>query len=658
VTPDGDAVCAGFDASFTANVSGGTPTFTYEWSGPGGFSASTPTIDITDAQSADAGTYEVIVTDANDCADTASVELTVYTVVLTPPGDGFVHAADKFVSTDFSVSTGKGVTVSVCGITPSPSHQPSVVASHVEWQTECADDGKTFTICLEAVDDYDCKDIAYFDVTVQNAPPQLTCPDDGVVNALDTFISSPFSVFEPDGDPAPVTFLKITGPDTPANDPVVVGDHVEWATTLAEQLKAYTIWLVATDHCGLADTCSFLVDVSQPTGEFECPEDDSVHAGDLFVSTYFTLTYPECDPSSVEILSITPPPTHNPVLVDYHVEWQTTCEEDGDYIIQLRTNESCSVPDTCSFTVTVYNRPPQITCPDYGRVQLLGLFISTDFFVFDPDGDQTWVSLLGIDPPAEHDPVIVERHVEWQTECLEGDYIITLMTVDECGLADTCEFMVTVAQDPVPDFYIWVYPFNQYVAAGHAAGFIVELNSLNSFHFPCSLKVNGLPSPPNHAEFGSPVMIPTDTTTMMVYTTTATPQGPYILTVTGKEIGGPRQHSVQVTLVVGAPTDVGEWTEDTNAPKSFTLFQNLPNPFNPETNISYYLPKDCQVELTVYNVLGRKVRTLFEGYDYAGTHTITWNGKADDGSQLGSGIYFYRLRTDLFDQTKKMVLMK
>jgi len=656
VTPDGDAVCAGFDASFTANVSGGTSPFTYDWSGPGGFSASTATIDITNAQPADAGTYEVIVTDAHDCADTASVELTVYTVDLTAPQDDSVHAADNFVSTDFSVSTGKSVTVSICGITPSPSHQPSVVGSHVEWQTECADDGKIFTICLEAVDDFDCKDTAYFDVTVYNRPPELTCPDNGVVNAIETFVSTDFSVTDPDGDSAPVTFLDINPPAT--NDPVVVDNHVEWVTTLSERGNVYTIQLVATDPCGLADTCDFTVTVDEPTGEFECPEDDSVHAGELFVSTNFTLTYPECPPSSVEILDITPSPTHNPVLVDYHVEWLTTCDEDGDYVITLITSEQCSVPDTCSFIVTVYNRPPELTCPDYGHVVPMGLFISTDFYTFDPDGDDVSVHLLGIDPPAEYDPVIVERHVEWQTACVEGDYIITLMAIDPCGLADTCEFMVTVSQDSPPDFYIWVYPITQYVAAGQSVGYLVELNSMLGFANPCSLYITGLPDPPNTGIFDDVVLTPTDFTTLNVYTTIETDTGTYTLTISGREIAGPVAHSTQVYLKVGEPLDVGEETGNPSTPKSFTLFQNQPNPFNPETKISYYLPTSCQARLTIYNILGQNVRTLFDGQQDAGVQTQIWDGRNDHGVQLSSGIYFYRLQADNFHQTKKMILMK
>jgi hypothetical protein len=85
---------------------------------------------------------------------------------------------------------------------------------------------------------------------------------------------------------------------------------------------------------------------------------------------------------------------------------------------------------------------------------------------------------------------------------------------------------------------------------------------------------------------------------------------------------------------------------------------NYPNPFNPETEISFSLPERTQVSLIIYNILGERVKTLVNGEVDAGTHTVSWNGKDEAGKQVASGIYFYRLKTETFDQTKRMVLMK
>jgi hypothetical protein len=93
-------------------------------------------------------------------------------------------------------------------------------------------------------------------------------------------------------------------------------------------------------------------------------------------------------------------------------------------------------------------------------------------------------------------------------------------------------------------------------------------------------------------------------------------------------------------------------------PMEYSLKQNYPNPFNPMTEISFDLPRAGNVQLNVYNILGRKVTTLINDYLAAGRHSVTFNGTNDDGSSLASGIYLYRLITEEFVDSKKMTLMK
>ena len=88
------------------------------------------------------------------------------------------------------------------------------------------------------------------------------------------------------------------------------------------------------------------------------------------------------------------------------------------------------------------------------------------------------------------------------------------------------------------------------------------------------------------------------------------------------------------------------------------LHQNYPNPFNPETKISYQLPENGKVELTVYNLKGQKVKTLVNETLESGNHTVIWNGTDNNGKSVSSGIYFYKLKTDNHEETKKMILMK
>ncbi len=108
----------------------------------------------------------------------------------------------------------------------------------------------------------------------------------------------------------------------------------------------------------------------------------------------------------------------------------------------------------------------------------------------------------------------------------------------------------------------------------------------------------------------------------------------------------------------GSRISLGSLSASDLLPNSYSMSQNYPNPFNPSTTISFNLPNTGQVQLSIYNVLGQKVTTLVNGQYTAGTHEVTWNGTDDSGSPVGSGIYFYRITSSDFDQTKKMILMK
>jgi hypothetical protein len=88
------------------------------------------------------------------------------------------------------------------------------------------------------------------------------------------------------------------------------------------------------------------------------------------------------------------------------------------------------------------------------------------------------------------------------------------------------------------------------------------------------------------------------------------------------------------------------------------LSANYPNPFNPVTTINFALPKIMEVDLVIYDLLGRKVRTLLSGNQQAGAHKVLWNGTDDRGKVVSSGIYYYRLTTENYNKTMKMVLMK
>jgi hypothetical protein len=111
---------------------------------------------------------------------------------------------------------------------------------------------------------------------------------------------------------------------------------------------------------------------------------------------------------------------------------------------------------------------------------------------------------------------------------------------------------------------------------------------------------------------------------------------------------------------VEIPVDDGK----TSVPQAFELSQNYPNPFNPTTTIKYTLPsvrdgeETLQTTLKIYNILGELVRTLVNKPKCPGVYYEVWDGKDDQGNQVASGIYLYRLKAGKFSETKKMVLLK
>ena len=86
--------------------------------------------------------------------------------------------------------------------------------------------------------------------------------------------------------------------------------------------------------------------------------------------------------------------------------------------------------------------------------------------------------------------------------------------------------------------------------------------------------------------------------------------------------------------------------------------RNYPNPFNPETIISFALPNDGKVKVEVYNIRGQKVATILDDNLQKGHHSVVWKGVDGNGKAVGSGVYLYRIQTEREALTAKMVLMK
>ena len=114
-----------------------------------------------------------------------------------------------------------------------------------------------------------------------------------------------------------------------------------------------------------------------------------------------------------------------------------------------------------------------------------------------------------------------------------------------------------------------------------------------------------------------------------------------------------------LTIVEGQSLPVAVEEEDGRPlPRFFARSQNFPNPFNAKTVIAFQLPVETHVSLRIYDLLGREVRTLVNGFLQAGFRKVRWDGKDEMGRDVASGVFFYRLKAGGSIETKAMVLLK
>jgi hypothetical protein len=113
-------------------------------------------------------------------------------------------------------------------------------------------------------------------------------------------------------------------------------------------------------------------------------------------------------------------------------------------------------------------------------------------------------------------------------------------------------------------------------------------------------------------------------------------------------------------LIIGTKTFAENNNKEINLePIDYYLLQNYPNPFNPSTTINYSIADNSNVRIVIYDILGKEIITLVnEEEKTAGSYSVFWDGKNKFGNEVSSGLYFYRLITDKFSQTNKMLFLK
>jgi len=117
---------------------------------------------------------------------------------------------------------------------------------------------------------------------------------------------------------------------------------------------------------------------------------------------------------------------------------------------------------------------------------------------------------------------------------------------------------------------------------------------------------------------------------------------------------------VELKILLGKQEYIDEQIElfEESIPKEFSLKQNYPNPFNPSTVIEYSVPEYSHVSISVFNVLGEKVKEIVNDFKNPGIYSAVWNGRDNYNNKVSSGIYFYSINTENFNSVKKMILLK
>jgi uncharacterized protein (TIGR02145 family) len=113
-----------------------------------------------------------------------------------------------------------------------------------------------------------------------------------------------------------------------------------------------------------------------------------------------------------------------------------------------------------------------------------------------------------------------------------------------------------------------------------------------------------------------------------------------------------------VRCIKDAGTGVDDSKNENQIPDKMKLLQNYPNPFNPSTVISYRLSVFSNVKLTIYNLLGQKIKTLVNSFQNAGEHSLVWDATDETNNPVSSGMYFYKLETNEMSLLKKMILVR
>ena len=262
--------------------------------------------------------------------------------------------------------------------------------------------------------------------------------------------------------------------------------------------------------------------------------------------------------------------------------------------------------------------------------------------VVDPDGGSITLTLQNLPTGATFDPLNTRLFIWRPNHQQQGKYDLLFTAKDDNGGETKKTVTIRVLNKNRPPAISLFQPEDYYYQAPsfRPVTFLVQAFDQDGDLLSYSWRLNGR-------------LIGKKDTLSILTGTTLPAQFNLIVTVRDQVDSVSHGWSVQQL-----PTGITGREEDIRIPEKNRLVQNFPNPFNPETTITYELANAQKISIRIYNMSGQAIRTLYSGQDQAGYHRLRWNGQTDSGEIVPSGIYPCVLVGETFRQTIKLVFIK
>ncbi|MDF1544721.1 MAG: T9SS type A sorting domain-containing protein, partial [bacterium] len=505
--------------------------------------------------------------------------------------------------------------------------------------------GSPYTVTFQADDG--CGGVVTDNVIITvsaNTPPVLTV---GPGQNVSECSNVNFTVSASDADNQPVT-LSMTVNSTGGTFTPATGVF-DWTPVAGDAAGSpYTVTFQADDGCGGVVTDDVIITVdpnTAPTNVFVPGGTSYTIAQCESVAFNVTSTDAEDGPLGIPSMRTDPGGPVNAILQNTgDFSWSADTITPGVYNFYFDTPlDACgdSTTTTVDITVTANGAPafdkPDTTYDGMECTQLTFTLTATD-----PEADAMTFAVLDQPAPGLFD--VNTGVFDWTPISGEaGTDTLMVEVTDGCVGADTITVELVIAPDQVPVFTIQADTFFTQgetmvitlAATDPEAGSITYFIDSTGFDEDTTRwDLTG-----NIFTWNSSFGTEGKTHTVTFFATDG------CATTTGMAV-----NFAVATSVDGQDKDA--------LPTEFYLAQNYPNPFNPITVIAFGLPEQSHVRLAIYNVLGQRIRTLIDEPRAAGSYEATWDGTGDGGMHISTGIYFYKLETDTYAETRKMVLMK